>query len=162
MECAVWDNVYGFDFTPLKDTALTEPLVDTVETKACVTDPTLAIAFDLYTVTPADLAFHAPFDLKCRRSDFVHALIAWFDIEFSACHVPIKFSTGPHTKYTHWKQTVFYLRETLRVEEGEHIRGVLASKPNDKKKRDLDITITYQLDAEKELRATKGHCEYKM
>jgi hypothetical protein len=35
----VWDNVYGFDFSCIKDIALREPLVDTVELKAVVTDP---------------------------------------------------------------------------------------------------------------------------
>ena len=34
MEITVWDNVWGFDYTPLKHTALTEPLVDTVDLKA--------------------------------------------------------------------------------------------------------------------------------
>ncbi|MCJ1470478.1 type I protein arginine N-methyltransferase Rmt1 [Pseudocyphellaria aurata] len=157
-----WDNVYGFDYTPLKDTALTEPLVDTVEMKACVTDPTTVFVIDLYTVTPADLALKAPFTLACRRSDFIHALIAWFDIDFTACHKPIKFSTGPHTRYTHWKQTVFYLREVLTVEEGEQVRGILESKPNEKKKRDLDIAISYHLETDDHLRMARGKCEYKM
>lgn len=158
----VWDNVYGFDFSPLKDTALTEPLVDTVEIKACVTNPTIVLAIDLYTVAQADLAFSAPFTLSCQRSDFIHALIAWFDIEFAACHKSIKFSTGPHTKYTHWKQTVFYLREVLTVEEGEQVQGVLASKPNEKKKRDLDITISYRLETDDLQRNAQGSCNYKM
>ena len=35
----VWDNVYGFDFSCIKDIALREPLVDTVELKAVATDP---------------------------------------------------------------------------------------------------------------------------
>jgi type I protein arginine methyltransferase len=35
----VWDNVYGFDYSCIKDIALREPLVDTVELKAIVTDP---------------------------------------------------------------------------------------------------------------------------
>lgn len=158
----VWDNVYGFNFSPLKDTALTEPLVDTVEMKACVTDPATVFTIDLYTVSQADLAFSAPFALSCQRSDFIHALIAWFDIEFTACHKPIRFSTGPHTKYTHWKQTVFYLREVLTVEEGEEVRGVLQSKPNEKRKRDLDIAISYRLETEDPLRSAQGSCEYKM
>ena len=158
----VWDNVYGFDFSPLKDTALTEPLVDTVEMKACVTSPATVFTIDLYTVAQADLAFSAPFTLNCQRSDFVHALIAWFDIEFAACHKPIRFSTGPHAKYTHWKQTVFYLREVLTVEDGEQVRGVLASKPNEKKKRDLDITISYQLETDNIQRNAQGICDYKM
>ena len=113
-----WDNVWGFDYKPLKATAMTEPLVDTVDMKAVVTDPAAVISLDLYTVKPEDLAFTMPFTLNSRRNDFIHALIAWFDIDFTKCHKPIRFSTGPHTKYTHWKQTVFYLRDVLTVEEG--------------------------------------------
>ena len=158
----VWDNVYGFDFAPLKDTALSEPLVDTVDIKACVTDPCRVFTIDLYTVTPAQLAFSAPFELQVRRSDFIHAIIAWFDIDFTACHVPIKFSTGPHSKYTHWKQTVFYLREVLTVEEGEIVSGVLSSKPNAKKPRDLDVELSYKLETDDQLRTAAGACEYKM
>ncbi|KAM3075769.1 Nuclear SAM-dependent mono-and asymmetric methyltransferase [Clarireedia jacksonii] len=157
-----WDNVYGFDYSPLKATALTEPLVDTVEIKAVVTDPTPVLTLDLYTCTTADLAFSSPFTLDCRRNDFVHALIAWFDIDFTACHKPIRFSTGPHTKYTHWKQTVFYLREVLTVEQGEQIKGVLNNKPNDKNKRDLDVKISYKLETSDPLRQAEGSCEYKM
>ncbi|KAL8894773.1 MAG: hypothetical protein Q9207_008412 [Kuettlingeria erythrocarpa] len=157
-----WDNVYGFDYSPLKHTALTEPLVDSVEMKACVTEPATVFTIDLYTVKPADLSFSAPFILQCRRNDFIHALIAWFDIEFSSCHKPIRFSTGPHTKYTHWKQTVFYLRDVLTVEENERVEGVLSSKPNAKKKRDLDIEIAYKLEADNPTRRAEGRCEYKM
>jgi type I protein arginine methyltransferase len=159
---AVWDNVYGFNYSPLKDTALTEPLVDTVEIKAVVTDPTAVLTLDLYKCKTADLAFSTPFALDCRRDDFVHALIAWFDIDFTACHKPIRFSTGPHTKYTHWKQTVFYLREMLTVQQGEQILGVLENKPNDKNKRDLDVKISYQLMTEDPTRKAHGTCEYKM
>jgi type I protein arginine methyltransferase len=158
----VWDNVYGFDYSPLKHTALTEPLVDTVEIKAVVTDPTAVLTLDLYTCKTTDLAFASPFTLDVRRDDFIHALIAWFDIDFTACHKPIRFSTGPHTKYTHWKQTVFYLREVLTVQQGEQIRGVLENKPNDKNKRDRDVKISYQLVTEDITRAAQGTCEYKM
>ena len=141
---------------------MTEPLVDTVEMKAVVTDPYAVLTLDLYTVKTADLAFQTPFTLEVRRNDFVHALIAWFDIDFTACHKPIRFSTGPHTKYTHWKQTVFYLREVLTVEQGEQIQGILVNKPNEKNKRDLDIKISYQLEAGDSSRSTQGGCEYKM
>lgn len=160
--CVVWDNVYGFDYTPLKLTALTEPLVDTVELKAVVTDPCAVLTLDLYTVQPADLAFRLPFNLSVRRTDYIHALIAWFDIEFSACHKPVRFSTGPHTKYTHWKQTVFYLSDVLTVEAEEQVKGSLTCRPNDKNRRDLDIGIDYELVSEDEKRRSAGHCEYRM
>jgi len=141
---------------------MTEPLVDTVDMKAVVTDPTEVITFDLYTVTAADLSFSRPYELKVRRSDFIHAIIAWFDIEFSACHKPIKFSTGPHTKYTHWKQTVFYLKHVLRVEEGEKIVGELENRPSEKNHRDLDITISYNLMTDNRHRQAEGSGSYKM
>ena len=32
------------------------------------------------------------------RNDFLHAVVAYFDIEFSHCHKPVRFSTGPHAK----------------------------------------------------------------
>jgi type I protein arginine methyltransferase len=158
----VWSNVYGFDFTPMQHTALSEPLVDTVDFKAVVTEPSLVFPIDLYTVTTEQLAFSVPFKLVARRDDFVHALIAWFDIDFSACHKSIKFSTGPHAKYTHWKQTVFYLREVLTVKEGETISGTITSKPTTENKRDLDVTITYKLETEDPTRTAQGQCEYKM
>lgn len=159
---SVWDNVYGFNFSPMKESALTEPLVDTVEIKALVTDPCPVLTLDLNSVTPAELAFRAPFSLRAQRNDFIHALIAWFDIEFTACHKPIRFSTGPHTKYTHWKQTVFYLREVLTVEEGETLYGELENRPNSRNKRDLDIKIAYELDCSDTSREAKGRCAYRM
>lgn len=146
----------------MKEIALTEPLVDTVEMRALVTDPCPVLTLDLYTVTPADLAFKVPFQLVARRNDFVHAIIAWFDIDFTACHKPISFSTGPHAKYTHWKQTVFYIRDVLTVEENEVITGHLENKPNEKNKRDLDIKISYKLQTEDPTRYAEGDCEYRM
>ncbi|KAJ8606133.1 hypothetical protein MRB53_041209 [Persea americana] len=157
-----WDNVWGFDYSPLKKTALTEPLVDTVELKAVVTDPCAVLTLDLYTVTVADLAFANNFRLKCSRPDFIHAIIAWFDIDFSRCHKPIKFSTGPHTKYTHWKQTVFYLTDALTVDVGETVSGRLTCKPNERNRRDLDIGLEWQLDSQDEGRASGGKADYKM
>ncbi|KAI7519786.1 Protein arginine N-methyltransferase [Hortaea werneckii] len=157
-----WDNVYGFDYTPLKMTALTEPLVDSVELKAVVSDPCAVMTIDLYTVKAEDLAFNLPFSLSIRRTDYIHAMIAWFDIEFSACHKPVRFSTGPHTKYTHWKQTVFYLADVLTVEAGETVKGKLSCKPNQNNRRDLDIEIDYKMDTQDPGRIAEGHCEYKM
>lgn len=130
--------------------------------KAVVTDPTPVITLDLYTCTVADLAFSLPFSMPVRRTDYIHALIAWFDIEFAACHKPVRFSTGPHTKYTHWKQTVFYLQDVLTVEAGESVSGQLTCKPNERNRRDLDIGLAYKLETEDMGRTAEGMCEYKM
>jgi len=157
-----WDNVWGFDYKPLKAVAMAEPLVDTVDMKALVTDPTAVITLDLYTVKSTDLSFTVPFQLLCRRDDFVHALIAWFDIEFSSGHKSVRFSTGPHTKYTHWKQTVFYMHDVLAVKQGEYVSGVLENRPNEKNPRDLDIKISYSLETDDQDRYISGQADFKM
>jgi protein arginine N-methyltransferase 1 len=158
-----WDDVYGFDYSPIKQIALREPLVDIVEFKAVVTDPCPLYRIDIMTVTKEELAFTKPFQLRARRNDFVHAVMAWFDMEFNACHKPVKFSTGPHARYTHWKQTVFYLGETITIKEGEILSGQVDSRPNGKNPRDLDITIDYAFEpTEDKDRALALHKEYKM
>ncbi|CRK19729.1 Protein arginine N-methyltransferase 1 like protein [Verticillium longisporum] len=157
-----WDNVYGFNYSPLKATALSEPLVDTVEVKAVVTEPVPILTLDLYKCQVSDLAFNATFKLPVRRDDFVHAVVAWFDIDFTAAHKPIRFSTGPHTKYTHWKQTVFYLKEMLTVQHGEEIDMTIDVKPNEKNRRDLDIAIDYKLQTSDATRTAQGAATYKM
>jgi len=139
-----WDNVYGFDYSCIKDIALREPLVDTVELKAVVTDPCLIKHIDLLTAKKEDLTFEAPFTLKATRNDYVHAFLAWFDISFECTHKKVKFSTGPHSQYTHWKQTVFYTPTTMTLNEGDEITGRITCAPNAKNNRDLDISISYK------------------
>ena len=41
------------------------------------------------------LHMQAPFKLVASRNDYVHALVAYFDVFFTACHKPISFSTSP-------------------------------------------------------------------
>ena len=80
----------------------------------------------------------------------VHAFLAWFDISFECTHKKVKFSTGPHAQYTHWKQTVFYTPSTLTIREGDKIVGSLACAPNKRNNRDLDIELTYKVEGEEE------------
>ncbi|KAG5438917.1 hypothetical protein PCANB_002247 [Pneumocystis canis] len=153
-----WSDVYGFDFTPIQELAMKEPLVDTVEFRAVVTDPYRLLALDLYNVKKENLSFVKKWELKARRKDYIHAIIAWFDIEFEGSHKPVKFSTGPHAKYTHWRQTVFYLNDV--ISEGEIIHGTITNVPNQKNRRDLDITIEYTFN--KNESSINNICSYMM
>jgi protein arginine N-methyltransferase 1 len=138
-----WRDVYGFDYSPFQEVVMSEPLVDVVEMRSIATSSYKICDLDLYTVKVEDLAFQSEFSIKGIRDDQVHAFIVWFDIEFAKCDIPIRFSTGPHAKYTHWKQTVFYLKDTLEVNRDEVITGRISSKPNKNNNRDLDIDISY-------------------
>ncbi|MBW0485787.1 hypothetical protein O181_025502 [Austropuccinia psidii MF-1] len=154
-----WDDVYGFDFSCIKELALREPLVDTVELKAVVTNPCAIRTFDLLTVTKEELAFKAPFTLGATRKDYVHALIGWFDVSFRACHKPVSFSTGPHAKYTHWKQTMSYLKDVITVDQGDIIQGAISILPNTKNHWDLDIDFELEWGGEN---ASSNRLSYKL
>eukprot|EP01113_Clastostelium_recurvatum_P027269 TRINITY_DN3284_c0_g1_i1.p1 TRINITY_DN3284_c0_g1~~TRINITY_DN3284_c0_g1_i1.p1 ORF type:complete len:348 (-),score=99.46 TRINITY_DN3284_c0_g1_i1:43-1053(-) len=138
-----WNNVYGFDMSSIRSLAMAEPLVDVVEQHQAMTNVAALRKINIMDVKVEDLSFFSDFVLTARRDDFCHALVSWFDIEFTFCHKPIKFSTSPHSKYTHWKQTVMYLNEVLSMREGEEMRGRLTVVPNAKNPRDLDIDLEY-------------------
>lgn len=141
-----WDDVYGFDMSPIKEIAIKEPVVDVVEAKALLTDSVAVLTLDILTCTKEDLDFTNSFTLKTQRNDYIHGLVAYFECAFTQVHKPIGFSTAPFARYTHWKQTIFYLEETLTVCEGETIEGEFACRPNSKNKRDLDIIFSLSFD----------------
>nr|AQT40930.1 protein arginine N-methyltransferase 1 transcript variant 23 [Homo sapiens] len=131
-----WENVYGFDMSCIKDVAIKEPLVDVVDPKQLVTNACLIKEVDIYTVKVEDLTFTSPFCLQVKRNDYVHALVAYFNIEFTRCHKRTGFSTSPESPYTHWKQTVFYMEDYLTVKTGEEIFGTIGMRPNAKNNQD--------------------------
>ena len=70
----------------------------------------------------------------------------FFFLLFSQIHKPIIFSTSPHSKYTHWKQTVFYITNPLTVCAGEEINAKIKCNPNINNPRDLDISIIHKFE----------------
>uniref|UniRef100_A0A8C0ZNV6 type I protein arginine methyltransferase n=1 Tax=Castor canadensis TaxID=51338 RepID=A0A8C0ZNV6_CASCN len=155
-----WENVYGFDMTCIRDVAMKEPLVDIVDPKQVVTNACLIKEVDIYTVKTEELSFTSAFCLQIQRNDYVHALVTYFNIEFTKCHKKMGFSTAPDAPYTHWKQTVFYLEDYLTVRRGEEIYGTISMKPNAKNVRDLDFTV--DLDFKGQLCETSVSNDYKM
>nr|XP_051706190.1 protein arginine N-methyltransferase 8 isoform X2 [Oryctolagus cuniculus] len=155
-----WENVYGFDMTCIRDVAMKEPLVDIVDPKQVVTNACLIKEVDIYTVKTEELSFTSAFCLQIQRNDYVHALVTYFNIEFTKCHKKMGFSTAPDAPYTHWKQTVFYLEDYLTVRRGEEIYGTITMKPNAKNVRDLDFTV--DLDFKGQLCETSVSNDYKM
>lgn len=49
---------------------------------------------DLYTVQEKDLEFKSSFHLILSRNDYVHALVSFFNVEFTKCHKRTGFTTG--------------------------------------------------------------------
>jgi protein arginine N-methyltransferase 1 len=145
-----WDNVYGFDMTPIKTLALLEPLVDTCDPKQVISNACKVLDVDLYTCTKPDLDFDSQWEIKISRRDLCHAVVAFFNVQFSKSHRPLGFSTGPFADYTHWKQTVFYINEPIPAEEGDNIHGRITVGRNQRNPRDIDITMRYGINGGEE------------
>ncbi|KAJ9551241.1 hypothetical protein OSB04_015286 [Centaurea solstitialis] len=116
-----WNDVYGFDMSCIRKQSMMEPLVDTVDQKQIVTNSQLLKTMNISKMTSGDASFTAPFKLVAERDDYIHALVAYFDVSFSVCHKMTGFSTGPRSRNTHWKQTVLYLEDVLTICQGEFV-----------------------------------------
>ena len=67
-----WNSVYGFDMSCIREMAILEPLVDTVNSEAVLTDHCALWTCDIQTVKKEDLTFECPFRLMAQRRDFCH------------------------------------------------------------------------------------------
>ncbi|EGN97901.1 hypothetical protein SERLA73DRAFT_91051 [Serpula lacrymans var. lacrymans S7.3] len=55
------------------------------------------------------------------------------------------FSTGPKSQPTHWKQTIFLLREPIHAVEGTIVSGTFHCKKSGTNSRELDVEIHYSV-----------------
>jgi protein arginine N-methyltransferase 1 len=137
-----WDDIYGFNMSCIKELAILEPLVDVCDPEQVISTATKILDIDLHKVKKEDLDFESKFEVRIAKSEFVHALVSYFNVEFSATHTRINFSTAPRCQYTHWKQTVFYLDEPIVANKGDLLRGTFKVNRNKSNPRDLDIQLT--------------------
>ncbi len=53
---------------------------------------------------------------------------------------------GPYQRETHWKQTVFYLNDVIKVKKGDKLAGSIAVKKSTANIRELDIKLSYKIE----------------
>nr|XP_027202125.1 protein arginine N-methyltransferase 1-like [Dermatophagoides pteronyssinus] len=135
-----WNNVYGFDFSPVKEHILNEAVVNSIDEERIISTPAHVAMFDLYTVQPEQLNFFSGFQLKTTRRDYCFGFVVWFDVYFPG-HVPTILSTSPLDENTHWKQTILYFEEPLLVDKDNIIQGLIGLKKNRLNARNLDIKL---------------------
>merc|ERR1711862_414962 len=104
----------------------------TLHLQSVVTNAVPILNIDLRHCSKEDLSFASPFRLRANRRDSVHAFVAYFECAFTGVQQPLGFSTSPFSKYTHWKQTIFYLHDDITICEGEQIFGKITCVPNQK------------------------------
>lgn len=96
---------------------------------------------NLYKVSYDDLSFTEPFKLNVVHNDRIEALATFFTVDFRSCHKMLTLTTSPYEPNTHWKQTVFYLKNFITVQTNESVYGTFKMTQNKSCKRDMDICI---------------------
>ncbi|XP_039295051.1 protein arginine N-methyltransferase 1 [Nilaparvata lugens] len=135
-----WDDVYGYKMSNLKKQILQEPLVEVVKASEQATESTQIHNLDLMTATVDSVNFTCNFSLKVIRDSDITSIVGYFDTFFELPN-PVSFSTGPHATPTHWKQTVFLLKEKVPVKKGEVLSGKINCVRDSKEKRSLRIKL---------------------
>lgn len=94
-----------------------EASTDIVNTKYIITLPEVLTEIDLNICTINACDFNSPFNLTAVEDGELVSLVGYFDTFFDLPNA-ISFSTGPLATPTHWKQTVFFLKDPIIVKKG--------------------------------------------
>ena len=140
-----YKNYKGVNFEDFIDIMYLMPTIDVIKPGKVITSDATVIKFDLEKVTVEELNFSKQFRLKVKREGVIHGFVLWFDSLFTHGSESVNLSTSPYTETTHWKQSLFYLREPISVNKGNNIDVIFTMKKNPKNPRDLDIRIDYRM-----------------
>ena len=148
-----WQNVYGFKMSTMSTSSIEEPLMEIVNADKMLSKPVIIKEFDLMKISVKDLDFDAFFEIGISKDGIVSSIIGCFDIFFGADadEFPVMFSTSPNATPTHWKQTVFFLKEPIHCKAGDTIRGRIFVKKNKKDTRGLDVALIFFKNKENEI-----------
>jgi len=136
-----WSDVYGYRMTCMRSPILEEASVEIVPNEFVVSNTSRVLDLDINTCTVSDTEFSSNFELCMSKDCELTGLLGYFDIFFDL-PVPVMFSTGPHVKATHWKQTVFFLPDKLPVQQGQQISCKIVCKRMRTDARALKVAIT--------------------
>ena len=140
-----WNDVYGIDMSILRGKSLQEAHIEEITSDAILSTSFPVFEVDLLRIEAEEIEFVSQYEIQFTRNDFMHALMGWFEVSFTQCHVPVSFSTSPRVKETRWKQTIFYLENSQPVSVGQILRGSIAIRKNLVEPRGLDIKISFKM-----------------
>lgn len=163
-----WDDVYGFDFSPLKPLAQEElfggPVYNHVMEKGdSLADAATILHLTLKTTSLDDLESNeGEFSFDIMEAGTLHGFASWFEVTFDdiPCSetTPITLSTSPDKPLTHWKQDLLMMDEPISVEPGDVLNGRISIVRNRHWRRHLHVSISYT-HRNKEGEESKEYCK---
>ena len=130
----------------LRDPLIKEASVEIVPSSKMITSSAQIHHLDMNKCTLVDTEFKSEFELTVNETGMVTSIAGYFDTFFDdpCLKNPVMFSTGPAATPTHWKQTVFYLREPLSASKGQVIKGKISVVRPDQDIRALRVKLAIE------------------
>jgi protein arginine N-methyltransferase 1 len=141
----LYRNRFNCNLSRMNEFVLLEPLVDTCNSDAILTDECVVADIDLMTCNLKDLDFVAGYKLNVHTKGFISGVVCWFDVFFSYGKNPVVLSTSPFEESTHWKQGILYYETDLPVEKEDSVSGSVIFSKCKVNFRDLDIKLSYKI-----------------
>eukprot|EP00095_Tigriopus_kingsejongensis_P006342 maker-scaffold804_size94796-snap-gene-0.21 protein:Tk06342 transcript:maker-scaffold804_size94796-snap-gene-0.21-mRNA-1 annotation:"protein arginine n-methyltransferase 3" len=137
-----WRDVYGFQMSCMKQPVLVEASIEVVPTECVASPPILIHELDLATCEVADTEFECKFNMTILKDCELTCIAGYFDSFFDLDTEQTMFTTGPHGQPTHWKQTLFYLKEKISVKQDQIVDGHIRVTRPSNEVRSLIVQIT--------------------
>ncbi|KAH0785575.1 type I protein arginine N-methyltransferase Rmt1 [Histomonas meleagridis] len=142
-----WDNVYGFDYTPIKNDAPIEPIMCSFLPKYINSSVSDFVKIDFKTFEKSQFQIKAPFTIKCNEDDEISLFVFWFKVDYQIPNRNIVLDTSPFSHPTHFCQICFNLHEILKVQANDVISGFFTIKPENEMMRPISYEISYSLNS---------------
>lgn len=164
-----WRNVYGVNMSSLteyaKHDAFASVVVETIggggghtsHDDHCLGYGSVIKFIDCRTATVAEVQqFRSAFALTINRAGSFHGFAGYFTVYFAPTAVlngpedvdtnsTWILSTAPFDPSTHWRQSLFFTGDSVRVEPGQRVVGEIEVTQNTENRRYLDVAIHWSL-----------------
>ena len=129
-----WKNVHGWDFSKMIDLVGSQGYNMKVNSLTILTTPFPVITLDLLTANSEQgkSLFGTAFKLTCLKDGKANCFGTFFDVGFTKGNAPVVLSTSPLQPATHWNQTCFYLKDSIKCKKGQVVYGSFEIRPENK------------------------------
>lgn len=145
---AFWEcqDFYGIDISPALDKAnveyFSQPVVGYFPSTFLISKQRTIHCIDFNVVTCEELKnFEIPFTFRIDKTEIMHGMAGWFDINFIGSTEDVLLSTSPDAPGTHWYQCRLLLKDPIAVNKGQFISGVLKFDVNEKFSYNINMKV---------------------
>ena len=147
----MWKDYFDLDLTPIvcriKNSNLTNFVIDTVESCQLIEDAQLIQSIDLRTVKKDDLRTMRSFcEFHIENTCVISGFCFWFDCYFSSNNNSsilrsTRLTSSPYASKTHWKQTLVFLDNDIYPLKGDVVPVNIKLKQSTESRNEYQLSI---------------------